>query len=53
VKHSEGAAFIAGALAYGWQDVTTNRNASVFGIEACAANFKTNAISDGSKAGYK
>jgi autotransporter-associated beta strand protein len=45
VKHTEGAAFVAGALAYGWQDVTTNRNVSVFGIDSLRANFKTNAIS--------
>jgi autotransporter-associated beta strand protein len=53
VKHSEGAAFIAGALAYGWQDVTTNRNVSVFGIDSLRGNFKTNAISGRLEGGYK
>src|SRR5262249_38242889 len=28
-RHSEGAAFLAAALAYGWQDVTTNRTVTV------------------------
>jgi uncharacterized protein with beta-barrel porin domain len=53
VKHSEGAAFVAGALAYGWQDVTTNRNVSVFGIDSLRGNFKTNAISGRLEAGYR
>jgi autotransporter-associated beta strand protein len=53
LKHSEGAAFIAGALAYGWQDVTTNRNVSVFGIDNLRGNFKTNAVSGRLEGGYK
>jgi autotransporter-associated beta strand protein len=53
LKHSEGAAFIAAALAYGWQDVTTNRNVSVFGIDSLRGNFKTNAISGRLEGGYR
>jgi autotransporter-associated beta strand protein len=53
LRHSEGAAFIAAALAYGWQDVTTNRTVTAFGIDSLRANFKTNAISGRLEGGYK
>jgi autotransporter-associated beta strand protein len=53
VKHTEGAVFLAAALAYGWQDVTTNRNVTVFGIDSLRANFKTNAISGRLEGGYR
>ena len=53
VKHTEGAAFIAAALAYGWQDVTTNRNVTVLGVDSLRANFKTNAISGRLEGGYR
>jgi autotransporter-associated beta strand protein len=53
LKHTEGAAFIAAALAYGWQDVTTNRTVTAFGIDSLRANFKTNAISGRLEGGYK
>jgi autotransporter-associated beta strand protein len=53
LKHSEGAAFIAAALAYGWQDVTTSRNVTVFGIDNLRGNFKTNAISGRLEGGYR
>jgi autotransporter-associated beta strand protein len=53
LKHSEGAAFVAAALAYGWQDVTTNRNVTVFGVDNLRGNFKTNAISGRLEGGYR
>jgi autotransporter-associated beta strand protein len=53
LKHTEGAAFIAAALAYGWQDVTTNRTVTAFGIDSLRGNFKTNAISGRLEGGYK
>jgi autotransporter-associated beta strand protein len=53
LRHTEGAAFIAAALAYGWQDVTTNRTVTAFGIDSLRANFKTNAISGRLEGGYK
>ena len=49
----EGAAFIAAALAYGWQDVTTNRTVTADGIDSLRANFKTNAISGRLEGGYR
>jgi autotransporter-associated beta strand protein len=53
VRHTEGSVFLAAALAYGWQDVTTNRNVSVFGIDSLRGNFKTNAISGRLEGGYR
>jgi autotransporter-associated beta strand protein len=53
LRHTEGAAFIAAALAYGWQDVTTNRTVTADGIDSLRANFKTNAISGRLEGGYR
>ena len=33
VRHTVGPAYISGALAYGWQDVTTNRTVTIAGID--------------------
>jgi len=33
VRHTSGAAYITGALAYGWQDITTNRTLMVAGLD--------------------
>jgi autotransporter-associated beta strand protein len=43
LRHTEGAAFIAAALAYGWQDVTTDRTVTISGADRLRANFKANA----------
>jgi autotransporter-associated beta strand protein len=53
VRHTQGAVFLAAALAYGWQDVTTNRTVTAFGIDSLRANFKTNALSGRLEGGYK
>jgi autotransporter-associated beta strand protein len=53
VKHTQGAAFIAAALAYGWQDVTTNRTVTVAGIDSLRARFNSNALSGRLEGGYK
>jgi autotransporter-associated beta strand protein len=53
LKHTEGAAFIAAALAYGWQDVTTNRTVTVAGMDSLRARFNTNAVSGRLEGGYK
>ena len=34
-RHTMGAAYIAGALAYGWQDITTNRTVTLAGPISC------------------
>src|SRR5258706_10801646 len=45
LRHTEGAAFIAAALAYGWQDVTTNRTVTPAGIDLLPRPFNPNASS--------
>jgi autotransporter-associated beta strand protein len=53
LKHTEGAAFLSAALAYGWQDVTTNRTVTVAGMDSIRARFNTNALSGRLEGGYK
>ena len=43
VRHNVGAAYLTGALAYGWQDVTTDRTVTVAGIDRLRAEFNANA----------
>jgi uncharacterized protein with beta-barrel porin domain len=45
VRHTIGASYIVGALAYGWQDVTTNRTVTIAGIDQLRAHFDANAFS--------
>ena len=40
-----GAAYITGALAYGWQDITTDRTVTAAGIDQLRAEFNANAFS--------
>ena len=53
VKHTQGAAYISGALAYGWQDVTTTRSVTVAGLDQLQANFDANAFSGRLEGGYR
>ncbi|HXQ06547.1 MAG TPA: autotransporter outer membrane beta-barrel domain-containing protein [Bradyrhizobium sp.] len=53
LRHTQGAAFLAAALAYGWQDVTTNRTVTVAGIDNLRGRFNSNAISGRLEGGYK
>jgi fibronectin-binding autotransporter adhesin len=53
VKHTAGAAYISGALAYGWQDVTTTRSVTVAGLDQLQANFDANAFSGRVEGGYR
>ncbi len=50
VRHSAGAAYVAGALAYGWQDVTTDRMAMTTKLHA---EFNANALSGRVEGGYR
>ena len=45
VRHTVGPAYLTGALAYGWQDVTTDRTVTVAGIDRLRAQFNANAFS--------
>ncbi|WP_213738892.1 autotransporter domain-containing protein [Bradyrhizobium sp. dw_411] len=53
IKHTQGAAYISGALAYGWQDVTTTRSVTVAGLDQLQANFDANAFSGRIEGGYR
>jgi autotransporter-associated beta strand protein len=53
IRHIVGQAYISGALAYGWQDITTNRTVSVAGIDQLRAEFNANAYSGRVESGYR
>jgi autotransporter-associated beta strand protein len=53
VRHTNGPAYISAALAYGWQDITTNRNVTVAGLDQLRAEFNANAYSGRLEGGYR
>jgi uncharacterized protein with beta-barrel porin domain len=53
IRHTEGPAYITGALAYGWQDVTTNRTVTIAGLDQLRANFNANAWSGRVEGGWR
>ncbi|WP_249780010.1 autotransporter outer membrane beta-barrel domain-containing protein [Bradyrhizobium sp. dw_411] len=53
VRHTEGPAYISAALAYGWQDITTNRTVTAAGIDQLRAEFNANAWSGRLEGGYR
>jgi uncharacterized protein with beta-barrel porin domain len=53
VRHTAGAAYITGALAYGWQDITTNRTVMIAGLDQLRAEFNANAYSGRVEGGYR
>jgi autotransporter-associated beta strand protein len=53
VRHNVGAAYVSGALAYGWQDVTTDRTVTVAGLDRLHAEFNANAVSGRLEGGYR
>ena len=53
VRHEVGAAYLSGALAYGWQDVTTDRTVTVAGVDRLHAEFNANAWSGRVEGGYR
>jgi uncharacterized protein with beta-barrel porin domain len=53
IRHTEGPAYISAALAYGWQDVTTNRTVTIAGIDRLRAQFNANAYSGRVEGGYR
>ena len=48
-----GPAYISGALAYGWQDITTDRTVTIAGIDQLRAEFNANALSGPLEGGYR
>ncbi|MGY3589125.1 autotransporter outer membrane beta-barrel domain-containing protein [Bradyrhizobium sp. USDA 4350] len=53
VRHTEGQAYVTAALAYGWQDITTNRTVTAAGIDQLRAEFNANAYSGRLEGGYR
>jgi uncharacterized protein with beta-barrel porin domain len=53
VRHNVGAAYLTGALAYGWQDITTDRTVTVAGTDLLRARFNANAFSGRVEGGYR
>jgi autotransporter-associated beta strand protein len=53
VRHNAGPAYISAALAYGWQDITTDRNVTIAGIDRLHAEFNANAFSGRVEGGYR
>ncbi len=53
MRHNAGAAYLTAALAYGWQDITTDRTVTVAGADRLRAEFKANAWSGRLEGGYR
>lgn len=53
LRHTVGPAYLSAALAYGWQDVTTDRTVTVAGIDRLRAQFNANAWSGRAESGYR
>jgi uncharacterized protein with beta-barrel porin domain len=53
LRHTQGPAYISAALAYGWQDITTNRTVTIAGIDQLQARFNANAYSGRAEGGYR
>ena len=52
IRHTVGPAYLSGALAYGWQDVTTDRTVTIAGVDQFRA-FNANAWSGRVEGGYR
>jgi len=53
VRHTAGPAYISAALAYGWQDITTDRTVTIAGVDQLRAQFNANAFSGRVEGGYR
>jgi uncharacterized protein with beta-barrel porin domain len=53
VRHTVGSAYVSAALAYGWQDITTNRTVTLAGIDQLQAKLNANAFSGRLEGGYR
>jgi uncharacterized protein with beta-barrel porin domain len=53
LRHSNGPAYLSAAAAYGWQDITTDRNVTVAGFDRLHAEFNANAWSGRVEGGYR
>jgi CSLREA domain-containing protein len=53
IRHTVGPAYISAALAYGWQDITTDRTVTIAGVDQLRAKFNANAFSGRLEGGYR
>jgi len=53
VRHTAGPAYLSAALAYGWQNVTTDRTVTIAGTDLLHANFNANTWSGRVEGGYR
>jgi autotransporter-associated beta strand protein len=53
IRHNIGPAYLSGALAYGWQDITTDRTLNIAGLDHLSAEFNANAWSGRVEGGYR
>jgi len=53
VRHVNGPSYILAALAYGWQDVSTDRTVTVAGLDRLHAEFNASAYSGRVEGGYR
>lgn len=53
LRHTSGPAYLSAALAYGWQDFTTNRNVTIAGLDQLQARFAASAYSGRIEGGYR
>ncbi|QPF86110.1 autotransporter domain-containing protein [Bradyrhizobium genosp. L] len=53
VRHTIGQAYVTGTLAYGWQDITTDRTIAIAGIDHLRAEFNANTWSGRLEGGYR
>lgn len=52
-RHNFGPAYVSAALAYGWQDVTTDRTVTVSGTDKLTANFKASTFAGRLEIGWR
>jgi len=53
VRHTNGPTYLTAALAYGWQDITTDRFVTIAGVDHLRAEFNANAWSGRIEGGYR
>jgi autotransporter-associated beta strand protein len=53
IRHTVGPAYISSALAYGWQDINTDRIVTIAGIDQLHAKFNANVWSGRVEGGYR
>ena len=53
IRHTAGNAYFSGALAFGWQDITTDRTVAIAGVDRLRAEFNANAFSGRLEGGYR